>query len=416
MGISTSAENFSLLDAMKLGDKPFAERVAYTNEIFQIEYQKEELLYQREILATNGRELTVKDPYSGKNIKLLMFGSNNYLGFANHPYILQKINELCPAIGTGLGGPPLLNGHTSLHAGLEKKIADLKFKESALIFSSGYAANIGLTTALFNRKTMVIFDEFSHASFIDGLLMSKARFKAFKHNDMEDLRNCLKQSLGKYADVFVATEGVFSMDGDIGKIDHILMLKKEYPFLLIVDDAHGLGVIGNKGHGVHEYFNTRGIDVLMGTFSKTLASTGGFIAASREIIHYLRYMARSYMFSAALPPAALAQVLGGLELLDMENWRVTNLRKNIALIHRLLDEKEIPHSKPESAITTIIVPENRNIRRIGKRIHNDGIFLNTIEYPAVPKNVERLRISLMAVHTEEDIIKLVQLLEKAVKG
>jgi glycine C-acetyltransferase len=405
-----SAENFSLADVMKLNDKGLQERLALFQEMYLFEAAKEEALYRREIVSMAGREAVVLDPYSGKEKTMLMFGSNNYLGLASHPYIMEKITGGCESCGPGLGGPPLLNGYTSLHRELEQKLAILKGKEEAMLFSSGYMANFGLATALLNRKTMVILDEYSHASFLDGIIMSRSRFKFYAHNDMRDLKRLLDQTAGNYSDVFVSTEGVFSMDGDMGNLEEIIKLKQEYKFMIILDDAHGLGVLGAHGHGAHEAFAPGDIDIIMGTFSKTLAAAGGFLAADSLLIGYLRFMTRAYMFSASLPPAAINQVLAGLELIDKEGWRVKKLRENAAYLQDVLKQKGITVNKTDSAIVTIIIPAEKNIRKIGKRIHDAGIFLNTVEYPAVSKEFERLRISVMANHSTQDLDKLAEVL------
>jgi len=406
-----SAENFSLSDVMKLNGKGLQERLALFQEMYRFEAAKEETLYRREIIAMAGCEAEVLDPYSRKSNTMLMFGSNNYLGLANHPYIMERIIAGCESCGPGLGGPPLLNGYTSLHRQLEQKLAAIKDQEEAMLFSSGFMANFGLATALFNRKTMVILDEYSHASFLDCIIMSRSRFKSFAHNDMQDLTRLLEETAGNYSDVFVATEGVFSMDGDMGNLEAIVQLKQEYPFMIILDDAHGLGVLGAHGHGAHEAFAPGEIDIIMGTFSKTLASAGGFVAADSLLINYMRFMTRAYMFSASLPPVAINQVLAGLDLIEKEAWRVNRLRENAAYLQDALRQKGIHVNKTDSAIITIVIPAEKNIRKIGKQIHDAGIFLNTVEYPAVPKEFERLRISVMADHRTQDLDKLSEVLE-----
>jgi glycine C-acetyltransferase len=407
-----SAENFSLSDMMKLNDKTFQERIDLFDNFYNGEIAKKEGLYRREVIKMNGREAIILDPYSGVHKTMLMFGSNNYLGLANHPYIMERINKGCESFGPGLGGPPLLNGYTSLHKNLEEKLATLKNKEDALLFSSGFMANFGLATSLLNKKTMVILDEYSHASFLDGVMMSRSRFKLFAHNDMQGLQKCLDETVGKFDDIFVATEGVFSMDGDRGNLEDIVKIKKEYGFLIVLDDAHGLGVVGKNGHGAHEPFNRDDIDIIMGTFSKTLASTGGFVAANSKIINFMRFMTRSYMFSASLPPVSICQISAGLELIEKEEWRVKKLKDNTTFFQDLLRKKQIKFNKTDSAIITIIIPAEKNIRKIGKQIHDLGIFLNTVEFPAVPKELERLRISIMADHTSEDLERLSMVLER----
>jgi glycine C-acetyltransferase len=211
-------------------------------------------------------------------------------------------------------------------------------------------------------------------------------------------------------DTFVVTEGVFSMDGDTARLDEILALKERYGFILVVDDAHGVGVLGKNGHGIQELYDTDDIDIIIGTFSKTFAVTGGFIAASFDIVQYIRWTARPYIFSASLSPTTVASVLAALDLLETDPRRVEQLRQNVAFLLSLLKEYDIPVTS-ESAIVCIRVPEHINIRRAGKRLHDMGMFVNTIEYPAVPRHMQRFRISVMSEHTQEDLIRLVDCLE-----
>jgi glycine C-acetyltransferase len=351
---------------------------------------------------------------------MIMFGSNNYLGFANHPYVKQRVLEAIEKFGTGIGGPPLLNGSTTLHKELEKRLAQIKNKDEAIVFSSGYATNVGWVSTLVDKNDYVIFDQFCHASFIDGLKMANVRPHSFRHNNIEDLSKKLEIHYSKKTDpnqdTYVVTEGVFSMDGDIPHLDEIIKLKKKYGFYLVVDDAHGLGVVGEHGHGIHEHFNCADdIDIIMGTFSKSLAVAGGFIAARSEIISYLRWLTRSYMFSASMPPTTIAAVLAELDLLETEQWRTKKLKENVAYLVKKLDDNGVKvHT--QSAIVCVIVPTSVNIRLAGKKMHEMGIFVNTVEFPAVPKELQRFRISVMATHTKEDMDKLVDCLLKVLKG
>jgi glycine C-acetyltransferase len=412
-----SAENSSLADIIKMKGKKFQDKLDIFTEYENLQYSKKDLLYMREICSPTDREVKVKDPYSGEIKNMLMFGSNNYLGYANHPYIKQKVIEAIKNFGTGLGGPPLLNGSTSLHIELQERLAKIKNKDEALVFSSGYNANIGWVSTITEKKDWVIFDQFSHASFIDGLRMNSIRPRVFRHNNIENLKKKLDEAVSKKpdnADIFVVTEGVFSMDGDIAKLDEIIALKKEYNFYLIVDDAHGLGVVGEHGHGVHELFDCADdIDIIMGTFSKSLAAAGGFVAANKDIIHYMKWLSRPYMFSASMPPTTIAAVLASLDLLESESWRIKKLKENSDYLVKLLNDREV-NVNSDSAIICVIAPPEINIRKAGKKIHDMGIFVNTIEFPAVPKDKQRFRISLMSNHTKEDIEYLVECLMKVI--
>lgn len=412
-GMTTSAENFSLADMMKMKDKTFAEKLERFIRYENVQYSRKDVLYMREVSSAADRSVTVIDPYTNEEKELLMFGSNNYLGYANHPYVKEKVLEAIENFGTGIGGPPLLNGTTSLHVELMKRLAEIKNKDEAIVYSSGYNTNVGWVTSIIDKKDIVIFDQYSHASFIDGLKMSGAKPKTFRHNDMENLRaklNSAYKNKPDNVDVFVVTEGVFSMDGDLAKLDEIVKLKKEYGFYLIVDDAHGVGVVGENGHGIHEHFHCADdIDIIMGTFSKTFAIAGGFVAANSDIIHYIRWMSRPYMFSASLPPTSVAAALASIDLLEKEPWRTQKLKENVKYLVGKLSEHNI-HVEPESAIVCVITPPTLNIRKAGKMMHDKGIFVNTIEFPAVPKDRQRFRISVMATHTKDDIDKLVDAL------
>jgi glycine C-acetyltransferase len=336
-----------------------------------------------------------------------MFGSNNYLGLANHPRVREHAMNTIRTFGTGIAGPPLLNGYTCLHRELESRLAALKGNEDALLFSSGYNANVGLVTGLTVPGDVVLYDALSHASFYDGLKMSGVIAKKFRHNKishLEMLLNGSAKNVGK--DLFVAVEGIYSMDGDLAPLHRLAPLCKKYSALLIVDDAHGTGVLGATGRGTAEHFGVENdIDITMGTFSKVFAVTGGFITAAKPIISYLRFFARSYMFSASLPPMVLASVLSGLDVLEDEPERLTALHENVQYLSRGLCALGF-NVKPQSAIIPIRVPESMNIRKAAYEFHRRGIFINAIEYPAVPLSQQRFRISVMTTHTKSDLDRL----------
>ncbi len=368
--------------------------------------------YYRQVVSEADREVTVRDPYTHELRQMLMFASNNYLGLANHPYVAEKVKAAIKTYGTGVGGPPLLNGYTKLMKELEERIAVLKDQESAMIFSTGFSANLGLTSTLAQKGDLVLFDELSHASFYDSLHLTDAQTKKFAHNDLSDLEEQLQKESAKYRDVFVSVEGVYSMDGDLTPLDKLIPLCKKYNAFCWVDDAHGTGVMGEHGRGTAEHFDVEpDLDIAMGTFSKTFAVTGGFLAGPREVIEYLRYFARSYMFSAALPPMSLAAVLAGIEIIERE----PDLRFDLFTVVDYAKEKLRKfgfYSEPQAAIIALKVPKWLDIRKANNKIHQSGIFLNAIEYPAVPYHQERFRISFMAKHTRKDVDRLANCLEE----
>jgi glycine C-acetyltransferase len=379
-----------------------------------ITYLKEQHIYSycRKVLTPQSREVTIWDAETDKNRKMLMFASNNYLGMANSPYVKKKVTEAMNLYGVGLGGPPLLNGYTKLMIELEERLAHLKHQESAMVFSSGYAANVGMLVALAQENDHILYDELSHASLFDGMRMTQVPATKFAHNDLVDLEAKLAQLSKTTKDtLFVAVEGVYSMDGDLAPLDKIVPLVKKYGGFLLLDDAHGTGVMGKSGSGTAEHFGVeKQIDLSMGTFSKSFAMTGGFLAGPKDLIDYLRFFARSYMFSAALTPVTLSAVLAGIDVVEKE----PELRELLLENARYAIQKLQPFgiiSKPEAAIIALKVPDWMDVRNANHFIHEQGIFLNAIEYPAVPEGEERFRISITAEHTRADIDRLAEVLD-----
>lgn len=370
--------------------------------------------YMRTIVSEVDREVVVQDHLTGEHRRMLMFASNNYLGLANHPYIAERVRKAIEQYGCGIGGPPLLNGYSKLMQETEERLADLKGQQSAMVFSSGFLANIGLMSALAQQEDLIIYDELSHASLNDGLKLSKAKAISFPHNDVVALEALLiKHAKNRAAgSVYVCVEGVYSMDGDIAPLDVLSALCAAHGAMIFVDDAHGTGVLGEKGSGTASHLKcSEAIDVTMGTFSKSLASCGGFLAASKDLIDYLRFNTRSYIFSAAIPPPLTAMVLGGIEVMANEPWLQQQLLENVKYaIHRL--EGFGFCSTPEAAIIALKVPKEMDIKKAAALFHQKNIFLNAIIYPAVPLSQQRFRISMMATHTKADIDRLGEVVEE----
>jgi len=413
-GSYQGGENFDLRDVLLNGRSlPLQDRTSFFQQFLQGLRQREENLCMRCINSPSDREVSILDPVSGKERTMLMFGSNNYLGLATHPHVVKMAADALKMYGAGLGGPPLLNGYTSLHRELEERLAALKGTEDAMIYSSGYGANVGMVSGLTGKADIMLYDAYSHASFCDGISLSGAQSFLFSHNDMTHLAMLLDRAKNRpHNDIFVGVEGVYSMDGDLAPLDKILALCKHYGAYLIVDDAHGTGVMGSHGRGSAEQFAIEGqIPVTMGTFSKAFTATGGFVAASKAIVDYLRFFARSYMFSASLPPATIATVLAGLDVLEQEPQRLVRLHENVTYASEHL--RRIGFATPsQSAILPLRVPLGMNIRKASKAFHERGIFVNSVEYPAVPVSQQRFRISMMATHTREDIERLLAVIEE----
>jgi glycine C-acetyltransferase len=409
-----SAENFDLKEILFKGEKfSFTERMTFFSNFLKEQVDQKHYFYMRETSSAADREVEINDLYTGKQRKFLMFGSNNYLGLANHPHVREKVKECINKYGVGIGGPPLLNGYTRLCRSLEDRLAAMKKKEDAVIFSSGYSANIGIVSSLVNKDDLIIYDELSHASLVDGLTMNRKKALRFRHNDVENLSQLLQRYGNQpHRDVFVSVEGVYSMDGDIARLDEIVPVCKKHHTILILDDAHGTGVMGEKGYGTAEHFNVDdGIDVAMGTFSKAFAVTGGFVCASKPLIDYLRFFARSYMFSAALSPMVLAAVHAALDVVEREPRHRKQLSDNIQYLTQKLNTIGFD-IHPESPIFVLPVPEYMEIRKAAYQFHQRGIFLNAVEYPAVPRHLQRFRVSLMSNHTKEDMNRLITAIEE----
>ncbi len=407
-------ENFSLRDILLRGRKlDFNQRTAFFSNWIQERAACGESLYMRQILSPADRQVQVQDPFDGRDRTMLMFGSNNYLGLANHPHVQQRVKDAIDAFGVGIGGPPLLNGYTRLHHELETRLAAFKSKQAALIFSSGYGANLGLISALVSKHDLVLHDASSHASFHDGMKLGGATALKFPHNDIDELERMLDAAKTQTSgDVFVGVEGVYSMGGDLARLDKIAPLCRRKGALLILDDAHGTGIIGPGGHGTESHFGVQDeVDIAMGTFSKAFGVVGGFVAASQPVVDYLRFFARSYFFSASLPPVVVASVLGCLEVLEREPEHRLRLHANVSYLTRGLRRLGFAVN-PESAIIALPVPAGMNLRKAAFDFHRRGIFLNSIEYPAVPLDQQRFRISVMASHRQRDLDRLLTVIEE----
>ncbi|MEV6324313.1 pyridoxal phosphate-dependent aminotransferase family protein [Nocardia sp. NPDC051787] len=360
----------------------------------------------REVAGPSGAVVPVRDPATGVTDQLIMLGSNNYLGLGNEPRIAEAAIAAIREYGVGHGGPPLLNGTTTLHRRLEERLAELKGSEAAMVFSSGYAANVGWVTGLLRKGDVLLYDEQSHASLYDGIQLGRVRSMAFAHNDLRHLRHRLMQIRWRNpgANVVVAVEGVYSMDGDIAPLPEIRALCDAFGAWLAVDDAHGTGVLGARGHGTAEHFGLGpgAVELSMGTFSKVFAGTGGFVTGSRDLVDTLRFFARSYMFSAALAPPVVAAVLAGIDFLAEHPERVRQLHGNVAYFVRGLRAMGFAVN-PQTAIIPILVPQRLAVADVVTALHREGVFVNGVEFPAVPRDQQRLRISMMATLTTDHL-------------
>ncbi|MDB5136913.1 MAG: pyridoxal phosphate-dependent aminotransferase family protein [Mucilaginibacter sp.] len=347
--------------------------------------------------------------------RVLMFGSNSYLGLTSHPKIKEASKRAIDKYGTGCAGSRFLNGTLDIHIELENRLAKYVGKEASVLFSTGFQVNLGVLSSITGRNDYLILDEYDHASLIDGSRLSFSRVIKYAHNDMADLRRKLS-ILPEEAVKLIAVDGIFSMEGDIVKLPEIVELAEEFGANIMVDDAHSLGVIGVNGAGTASHFGlTDDVDLIMGTFSKSLASLGGFIASDFATIDYLKHRARSLMFSASMPPGAVASVIAALDIIESEPERIAKLWENTNYAHKLLIDEGFDLGPTESPILPIYVRDNEKTFLVTKHLQNSGVFVNPVVSPAVPSDSSLLRFSLMATHTFGQIEEAIDKITKAFK-
>ncbi len=365
--------------------------------------------YFRSIESAQDTEVTIQ----GKRV--LMFGSNSYLGLTNHPKIKEASKKAIDKYGTGCAGSRFLNGSLNIHDELEERLADFVGKDAAIVFSTGFQSNLGAISALTGRHDHIILDEQDHASIIDGARLSFSKVLKFKHNDMLSLEKELK-AMEPESIKLIVVDGIFSMEGDIAKLPEITALAKKYQANIMVDDAHALGVLGPQGEGTSAHFKvTHEVDLIMGTFSKSLASIGGFIAASNETINYLKHHARALIFSASLAPSNAASVLAALDIIKTEPERIQLLWNNTNYTSQVLREMGFDIGHTESPIIPIYIRDNTKTFQMTNELMRQGIFVNPIVTPAVKSDSSLLRLSLMATHTKAQIDEALEKIEHAAK-
>ena len=347
--------------------------------------------------------------------KVLMFGSNSYLGLTNHPKIKEAAKRAIDKYGTGCAGSRFLNGTLDIHIELERRLAAYVGKEAAVLFSTGFQVNLGVISCLLDRNDYLVLDEYDHASIIDGSRLAFSRSIKYAHNDMDDLRKKLSRLPEDSAKLIVA-DGIFSMEGDLVNLPEIVKIADEYGANIMMDDAHSLGVIGLNGSGTASHFGlTDKVDLIMGTFSKSLASLGGFIAGTEETIEFVKHRARSLMFSASMPPAAVASVIAALDIIESEPERIDRLWSNTNYAKKLLLDAGFDIGHTDSPIIPVYIRDNEKTFLVTNILSNNGIFVNPVVSPAVPSDSSLIRFSLMATHTFAQIEEAVDKLSAAAK-
>jgi len=334
---------------------------------------------------------------------LIMLGSNNYLVLTSHPEVKDAGAMALASYGTGCAGSRLLNGTLDLHVKLEERLAEFLGREAALIFATGFQVNLGVLSCLLGRSDIAILDSLDHACIIDGCRLSFGRSFKFRHNDMDDLEKKLENASGDKGKIIVV-DGVFSMEGDVANLPRIMELKEQFGARVMVDDAHGLGVFGENGRGTAEHFGCEdGVDLLMGTFSKALATVGGFISGEASVLDYIKHNARSQIFSAAPPPASIAAAAKALELVEREPERRKQLWENTHYMKYELENHGFATGDTASPVIPLVIGEDLNAFVMTKRLEEEGVFVNPFVSTAVPAGRAMIRTSYMATHTREHL-------------
>lgn len=345
----------------------------------------------------------------------IMLGSNNYLGLTVNEEVKKAAINATEEYGTGCSGSRFLNGTLNLHLELERKLADFLGYEDAMTFSTGFQSNLGIISAIVGKNDFVICDKENHASIYDGCRLSYGTMLRFKHTDMDSLENALKK-VPQGAGALIVTDGVFSMSGDIAKLPEIVELKEKYGAALMVDDAHGLGVVGKGGRGTASHFGLESkIDIVMGTFSKSLASLGGYMAASETVCEYVRHNSRPFIFSASMPPACCAAAEKALDILKEQPSLTERLSELATYMRKALKAKSIRIKDAPTPIIPIYISDAETTLTVAKRLFDEGVFVNSVLPPATSPNECLLRVSLMASHTQQLIDEAVDIIERVLK-
>lgn len=384
------------------------EKCVKINEQYREVYNSGNYFFFRKLESAQDSEVIV----NGRRV--IMVGSNNYLGLTNHPRVKEAAIKAVEKYGSGCAGSRFLNGNLEIHEELETKLARFFRKEAALVFATGYQTNLGAISALVGRNDVAIIDKYDHASIIDGCRLSFGQVKKFRHNDMKDLEKILEATKDKGKLIIV--DGVFSMEGDIAELPQIIKLAKAYGARVMVDDAHGVGVLGTGGRGTAEHFGLENeVDLIMGTYSKSLAAIGGFVVGSWDVINFIKHTGRSIIFSASLPPALVASVSTAIDIIEEQPQLLTKLWENTRKMLQGYKALGFDTGTSETPIIPIIIGDTMKVFGMCRLLFENGIFVNPVASPAVPPGRELLRTSYMATHTDEQLDRVLEAFNKVGK-
>lgn len=401
------SEKYSLFDILndeRLDYLSFEERINILNNWLKDSNQKY-MGTDRRIVENGCKNIVnVKNTILNHYQDLLNLSSNDYLKLTQHPRIKKAVIDAIQEYGLGAGTAPLATGTTRLHRVLEENIAKFKGCEDSVVQSSGYATNIGVISSLLGVNDIGIFDSYAHASLLDGITLANANKVFFLHNDLHSLESMLRRTQKDYVNRMVIVEGLYSMDGDIAPLVNILELTRKYNAWLLVDDAHATGVLGKNGKGTIEYFNLDGqIDLITGTFSKSIGGVGGFVAGRSELINYIRFSSRSYIFSAAPFIPTIAAAIEAFKIIEDEPELRKRLWDNTYYMHDRLLNSGFNIGNTETCIFPVIIGNNKHVLELTQKLQNKGFLVNPIIYPAVPKDRSRIRFSVNCDNTKEEL-------------
>ncbi|MCT4646347.1 MAG: aminotransferase class I/II-fold pyridoxal phosphate-dependent enzyme [Carboxylicivirga sp.] len=358
------------------------------------------------------KNMTVKDFYTDKVFETISFVSNNYLGLSQHPKVKQAAKDAIDKYGVGTCAAPPIGGYINIHKELEGKLAKLHGKEKAILFNSGYSANIGVFQNMFNKSDIVFTDMFVHASIYDGL-RNNTNVKIYKHNDMDYLELILKREQGKYRNMTIVVDGVFSQDGDLANLPVICDLAEKYGAMVFVDDAHGAGVLGKNGKGTLDHFDVEDrVDLVIGTFSKSMGTAGGYIAGSEKLVEYMRHFSRSNIFSVSVAPAIVAAASKAIDLFEEEPQHIKKLWDNTRYLKQKLTDYGFDIGQSETPITPLMIRDDEKTLFTARKLLENGIYVIPAIYPAVKINDSRFRVSVTAQHDISDLDIFCKLLLK----
>jgi glycine C-acetyltransferase len=357
--------------------------------------------------------------YDGREV--INLASNNYLGLANHPKLIEASLKATKELGVGSGAVRTIAGTMRIHMELEEKIARFKNAEACVVFQSGFAANAGTVSAILGKEDFILSDELNHASIIDGARLSRAKIKVFRHKDAAHCEELLNEIAGEPGHKLVITDGVFSMDGDIGPVDKLGALAEKYGAIMMVDDAHASGVLGRNGRGSIDHFSMHGrVDVQVGTLSKAIGALGGYVCGSKDLIDYLYHRARPFLFSTSHPPSVAATCIAAFDILEQEPERIDRLWKNTRYFQGELKRAGfniggVNTPKTETPITPVIVGEGRAAMDFSRALFEEGVMGTGIAFPTVPEGKARIRLILTSEHTKEQLDRALETLERVAK-